>query len=381
MTRRCTPATIWASPPTSGSAEVARPSRAPCGSPTAATATRFREHDPGPPGSAGYPRLRRPRVRCPASADGVPILLHDETLPRIQGRPERPDQRRPARSTISASRPSRRPRGPAAAGLPRRGAQERPGAAVVEVLAAGRGRTCTRPWCRRSTGTPWSGSAAWPRPGRGGSTSMTWSRRPSPPRAARVPRHRGPVAGDRRAIGGTGPRRGPGPGRPGPSPPDDVRATRAARRDGRLRGGRRAGRLTATALTVRISSGHRRRSSRHPRRPAAWRWDAAAPPVAPAPGSSRPASRPGYDHALWAVTDGGLGVTSTSVRPTAPGPRRTTGPPRRSRRRGPARRARGGQVVVGDDVADADPPAGARARARSRPGRPPCPSRGSRRSC
>lgn len=75
-----------------------------------------------------------------ASSDGVPILLHDDTLERVQGRPERPDQLTaaalaalgvPALADVLAAVP--------------RGAfldvelKGDPGRAVVEVLAASRG--------------------------------------------------------------------------------------------------------------------------------------------------------------------------------------------------------------------------------------------------
>lgn len=74
------------------------------------------------------------------SADGVPILLHDETLERVQGRPERPDQLSaaalrtlgvPALADVLAAMPRR-----AFLDVELKGD---PGRAVVEVLAASRG--------------------------------------------------------------------------------------------------------------------------------------------------------------------------------------------------------------------------------------------------
>ena len=75
-----------------------------------------------------------------ASSDGVPILLHDDTLQRVQGRPERPDQ-----LTASALEELGVPSlADALAALPHRTFLDvelkgDPGRAVVEVLAAARG--------------------------------------------------------------------------------------------------------------------------------------------------------------------------------------------------------------------------------------------------
>jgi glycerophosphoryl diester phosphodiesterase len=74
------------------------------------------------------------------SSDGVPILLHDETLQRVQGRPERPDQLT-ARELEDLGVPAL---ADVLAALPRRAFLDvelkgDPGPAVVEVLAAGRG--------------------------------------------------------------------------------------------------------------------------------------------------------------------------------------------------------------------------------------------------
>ena len=74
------------------------------------------------------------------SADGVPILLHDDTLQRVQGRPERPDQLT-ARALEDLGVPAL---ADVLAALPRRAFLDvelkgDPGPAVVEVLAAGRG--------------------------------------------------------------------------------------------------------------------------------------------------------------------------------------------------------------------------------------------------
>jgi glycerophosphoryl diester phosphodiesterase len=75
-----------------------------------------------------------------ASADGVPILLHDDTLQRVQGRPERPgdltaevlgDLGIPTLADVLAAVPRR-----AFLDVELKGD---PGRAVVEVLAAGRG--------------------------------------------------------------------------------------------------------------------------------------------------------------------------------------------------------------------------------------------------
>lgn len=75
-----------------------------------------------------------------ASADGVPVLLHDDTLQRVQGRPERPgeltadalgDLGVPTLADVLAAVPRR-----AFLDVELKGD---PGRAVVEVLAAGRG--------------------------------------------------------------------------------------------------------------------------------------------------------------------------------------------------------------------------------------------------
>ena len=74
------------------------------------------------------------------SSDGVPILLHDDSLERVQGRPERPDQLTAAQladlgvPTLDE----------VLTALPRHAfldveLKDDPGRAVVEVLAAGRG--------------------------------------------------------------------------------------------------------------------------------------------------------------------------------------------------------------------------------------------------
>ena len=74
------------------------------------------------------------------SADGVPVLLHDETLARVQGRPDRVDEV-PARALEEHGVPSL---ADALAAVPHRAFLDvelkgRHGRAVVEVLAAGRG--------------------------------------------------------------------------------------------------------------------------------------------------------------------------------------------------------------------------------------------------
>jgi glycerophosphoryl diester phosphodiesterase len=75
-----------------------------------------------------------------ASADGVPILLHDTTLQRVQGRPERPDELTatrlealgvPSLEDVLAALPHR-----AFINVELKGD---PGRAVVEILAAYRG--------------------------------------------------------------------------------------------------------------------------------------------------------------------------------------------------------------------------------------------------
>ena len=74
------------------------------------------------------------------AADGVPVLLHDETLERVQGRPERVDEIRsraledlgvPGLAEVLAAVPHR-----AFLDVELKGRHDR---AVVEVLAAGRG--------------------------------------------------------------------------------------------------------------------------------------------------------------------------------------------------------------------------------------------------
>jgi glycerophosphoryl diester phosphodiesterase len=74
------------------------------------------------------------------SADGVPVLLHDETLARVQGRPERVDQVR-QRALEELGVPSL---ADALAAIPHRAQLDvelkgRHDRVVVEVLAAGRG--------------------------------------------------------------------------------------------------------------------------------------------------------------------------------------------------------------------------------------------------
>ncbi len=75
-----------------------------------------------------------------ASRDGVPILLHDDTLARVQGRPERPDELDaaelgslgvPTLASVLAAVP-----GDAYLDVELKGD---PGRAVVDVLRAGRG--------------------------------------------------------------------------------------------------------------------------------------------------------------------------------------------------------------------------------------------------
>ncbi len=74
------------------------------------------------------------------SADGVPILLHDDTLERVQGRPERPAELTAAElGTVGVPTLAE-----VLVALPRRAFLDvelkgDPGRAVVEVLAAGRG--------------------------------------------------------------------------------------------------------------------------------------------------------------------------------------------------------------------------------------------------
>lgn len=75
-----------------------------------------------------------------ASADGVPVLLHDDTLERVQGRPERPGQLS-ATDLGDLGVPTL---ADAIQAVPRRAFLDvelkgDPGRAVVEVLAAGRG--------------------------------------------------------------------------------------------------------------------------------------------------------------------------------------------------------------------------------------------------
>jgi len=79
------------------------------------------------------------------SADDVPILLHDPTLERVVGRPERPDEL-PARALEDLGVPTL---AEVLAALPRRAfldveLKEDVGPAVVEVLAAGRGPNLDR---------------------------------------------------------------------------------------------------------------------------------------------------------------------------------------------------------------------------------------------
>jgi len=79
------------------------------------------------------------------SADDVPILLHDETLERVVGRPERPEQL-PARALEDLGVPTL---ADVLAALPRRAFLDVElkvdvGPAVVEVLAAGRGPNLDR---------------------------------------------------------------------------------------------------------------------------------------------------------------------------------------------------------------------------------------------
>ena len=76
------------------------------------------------------------------SSDGVPILLHDDTLARVQGRPERPDELT-ARALEDLDVPSL---ADVLAALPRSAFLDvelkgDPARAAVEVLAAGRGPT------------------------------------------------------------------------------------------------------------------------------------------------------------------------------------------------------------------------------------------------
>jgi glycerophosphoryl diester phosphodiesterase len=80
-----------------------------------------------------------------ASQDGVPILLHDDTLRRVQGRPERPgDLSADALGELGVPTLAE-----VLAAVPRRAFLDvelkgDPGRAVVEVLAAGRGAELQR---------------------------------------------------------------------------------------------------------------------------------------------------------------------------------------------------------------------------------------------
>jgi glycerophosphoryl diester phosphodiesterase len=104
------------------------------------------------------------------SSDGVPVLLHDETLKRVYGRPDRVDE-----LTVEPLEAVGIPTlADALAAIPRRafldvelkGEHDR---TVVEVLASGGERTCATRWSRRSSGPRSNGSGASPHCGRVGS--------------------------------------------------------------------------------------------------------------------------------------------------------------------------------------------------------------------
>ena len=177
-----------------------------------------------------WPRSRSPAATGSSStsgcrADGVPVLLHDETLERVQG-VDAPGRRAvaPRRSrTIGVPTPRRRARRGPAPRVPRRRAQGRPRPRRrSRSCRRPRARASQRPSSRRSSRTRSSGSAGSRRPGRAGSTPWTSTPRRSrrrPSSGAAASRSTG-TRSTRRSVA-RGPGRGPrGRRLDGPAAPD-----------------------------------------------------------------------------------------------------------------------------------------------------------------
>ena len=186
------------------------------------------------------------------ASDGVPVLLHDETLARVQGRPEPVGELRaraledlgvPSLADVLAAIPHR-----AFLDVELKGRHDR---AVVEVLAAGRGPGLVNAVVSPSTPTPWSASRASSPPGRAGSTPGISSQRRSRWRPSSSAA-RSPWSGTRSIrIHGAGPRRGPGGRGLDRAPARHGGAAGAARDHREQRRGGRARRVTAPRDIVR----------------------------------------------------------------------------------------------------------------------------------
>ena len=201
------------------------------------------------------------------SSDGVPVLLHDETLERVQGRPDRVDALTaealealgiPTLADVLAAIGRR-----AFLDVELKGEHDR---AVVEVLASGRGadlRDAVVSSFETATLERVGGLApSWPR-WLNSETLDADGHRDALELGCRGCRRR--WRGHRRRPDGAGPRRrARGRGLDGP-PPGDVRPAGPPGRRGGVRGGRRPRRLDRRHAGARRRPGRARRSPAYPR--------------------------------------------------------------------------------------------------------------------
>ena len=211
-TRRCIPPITLASPPTSRRSLTGR--ARPFVGPGPTDVRRGPSHPPPrPPGRHAGHREHDPRLFLAAMAkpscdglefdvrqsrDGVPVLIHDATLQRVQGRPEAVADLSAAELEASACRRWRPSSRRSRAGRSSTSSSRRSSADPCSRSSpAGADRTSPTRWSRRSTTRRSAGCAAWPAAGRCGSTRWTSRADDRPGRRARlrgdlcrVPRHR-----------------------------------------------------------------------------------------------------------------------------------------------------------------------------------------------